>query len=95
MAIVVFNFRREKMNGYRVYTEIDGQEYKVGSIIPNAIVENHEIVNTWNWVCMGAGKQRRGRGTFRTVEDAKKALLRVCGYSENDLNFVEIQKVAA
>ena len=83
------------MNGYRVYTEIDGQEYKVGSIIPNAIVENHEIVNTWNWVCMGAGKQRRGRGTFRTVEDAKKALLRVCGYSENDLNFVEIQKVAA
>tara|TARA_R110000868_G_scaffold399424_1_gene673160 strand:- start:383 stop:634 length:252 start_codon:yes stop_codon:yes gene_type:complete len=83
------------MNGYRVYTKIDGQEYKVGSIIPDAIVENHEIVNTWNWVCMGAGKQRRGRGTFRTVEDAKKALLRVCGYSENDLNFVEIQKVAA
>ena len=32
---------------------------------------------------MGAGKQRRGRGTFRTVEDAKKALLRVCGFNED------------
>lgn len=83
------------MNGYRVYTEINGQEYKVGSIIPDAIVENHEIVNTWNWVCMGAGKQRRGRGTFRTVEDAKKALLRVCGFNEDKLKFIEIPKKVA
>ena len=81
------------MTTIRVYTKKDN--FKVGAIIADAIVENHEIVNTWNWTCMGAGKQRRGRGTFRTVEDAKKALLKVCGYSENDLNFVEIQKVAA
>jgi len=81
------------MTTIRVYTKKDN--FKVGAIIPDAIVENHEIVNTWNWTCMGAGKQRRGRGAFRTVENAKKAFLKVCGYSENDLNFVEIQKVAA
>jgi hypothetical protein len=81
------------MTTIRVYTKKDN--FKVGAIIEDAIVENHEIVNTWNWTCWGAGKQRRGRGAFRTVEDAKKALLRVCGYSENDLNFVEIQKEVA
>jgi len=84
------------MKGFRVYTAIEDKEIKVGSIIQDAIVENHQIVNTWNWTCWGAGKQRRGRGAFRTIEDAKKAFLKVCGFSEDKLKFVEIQeKVAA
>jgi len=82
------------MKGYRVYTEINGQDIKIGSIIQNAIIENHQIVNTWNWVCMGAGKQRRGRGTFKTIEDAKKALLKICGFNKNNLKFIEIPETA-
>lgn len=93
------------MKGYRVYTEIDGQEYKVGAIIQDAVVVKEfdaingltrKWVTTWNWVCQGAGKQRRGRGQFKDIQDAKKAFLKVCGFNENKLRFIEIlENVAA
>jgi hypothetical protein len=82
----------EIMKGYRVYIAINGQDIKIGSIIQDAIIENHEIVNTWNWVCMGAGKQRRGRGAFKTIQDAKKAFLKVCGFSIENLKFIQIEE---
>jgi len=80
-------------------------DFKVGAIFPYAIIEteydvitgkrNSSIAYTWNWVCQGAGKQRRGKGNFKTLEGAKKALLKACGYKESSLNFIEIPKVAA
>ena len=75
----------------KVFTRLDhhGYSIKIGSIFPYAIIEtnydvitgerNSKIAYTWNWVCQGAGKQRRGKGNFRSIETAKKALLKACG----------------
>lgn len=83
----------------RVFTKSDN--FKVGSIIPFAVIEteydvitgkrNSGIVYTWNWVCQGAGKQRRGKGNFKSFDDAKKALLKACGYTYDSLYFVEVK----
>lgn len=91
----------------KVFTRLDhhGYSFKIGSIFPYAIIEtehdvitgerNSKIAYTWNWVCQGAGKQRRGKGNFKSIDAAKKALLKACGYNESSLNFVEVSKVAA
>ena len=91
------------MTTIRVYTKTDN--FKVGAILPHTLIETEydvitgqrvsHYVYTWNWICQGAGKQRRGKGKFKTLEDAKKAFLKICGYNESDLNFTEIDKVAA
>ena len=94
------------MKGFKVYLmDGDREIMKVGSINQSVMLEKQydvingltkEWVQTWNWMCMGAGKQRRGRGNFRTIEDAKKAFLKACRWKADNLKFVEIQeKVAA
>jgi hypothetical protein len=103
MVIVVFNFKERKMNGYNVYFMKDGKEVmKVGAIVKFPMYEkqydvldglSYKLVTGWNWMCMGAGKQRRGRGNFKNIEDAKKALLKNCRFNKSNLKFVE--KVAA
>lgn len=91
------------MNGYNVYFMKDGKEVmKVGAIVKFPMYEKqydvldgltYKLVTGWNWMCMGAGKQRRGRGNFKNIEDAKKALLKNCRFNKSNLKFVE--KVAA
>lgn len=86
------------MTTIRVYTKED--EFKIGSIIPHTLIETEydvitgerssTYVHTWNWTCWGGGKKRRGKGKFKTLQDAKKAFLKVCPYHEKNLNFVEV-----
>jgi hypothetical protein len=95
--------RIDNRSAIRIYTKTDN--FKVGSLVPHLLIDSeYDVITgkrdsiyifTWNWICQGAGKQRRGRGNFKTIEDAKKALLKACGYNESDLNFIEVPKVTA
>jgi hypothetical protein len=83
----------------QIFTQLDGEDWKVGSIFTAAWTEAEydsftgerivKIVQGWNWICKGAGKQRRGRGKFKSFDDAKKAFLKACGYAESSLKFID------